>query len=136
MHALLLESPGGPLVPRDLPDPVPGPGEVLIAVRACGVCRTDLHVYDGELPHPVLPLVLGHEIVGRVADLGAGVEGLEIGARVGVPWLGWTCGTCAWCTTGRENLCPHARFTGYQRHGGYATDTVADARYCLPPPRR
>jgi len=129
MHALLLESPGGPLVPRDLPDPAPGKGEVSIAVRACGVCRTDLHVYDGELPHPVLPLVLGHEIVGTVASLGAGVEGLEIGERVGVPWLGWTCGTCAWCTTGRENLCPHARFTGYQRNGGYATHTVADARY-------
>jgi propanol-preferring alcohol dehydrogenase len=129
MHALVLESPGGPLVARDLPDPEPGPGEVAIEVRACGVCRTDLHVHDGELPHAALPLVLGHEIVGVVVASGEGVEGFEAGARVGVPWLGWTCGTCAYCRTGRENLCPSARFTGYHRNGGYAERTVADARY-------
>jgi propanol-preferring alcohol dehydrogenase len=129
MRAQVLESVGGPLVGRDLPDPSPGRGEVAIDVRACGVCRTDLHVHDGELAHPVLPLVLGHEIVGVVSGVGEGVASLVAGMRVGVPWLGWTCGTCAWCTTGRENLCPDARFTGYQRNGGYATRTVADARY-------
>ena len=129
MHALVLESPGGPLVMRELADRDPGPGEVAIDVRACGVCRTDLHVHDGELPDPVLPLVLGHEIVGIVRGVGDGVEGVAPGDRVGVPWLGWTCGACAYCRSGRENLCPDARFTGYQRHGGYADRTIADARY-------
>jgi propanol-preferring alcohol dehydrogenase len=129
MRAQVLEVVGGPLVERELPDPSPGRGEVAIDVRACGVCRTDLHVHDGELPHAALPLVLGHEIVGLVGQVGDGVESLAAGMRVGVPWLGWTCGACAWCTTGRENLCPHARFTGYQRNGGYATRTVADARF-------
>jgi propanol-preferring alcohol dehydrogenase len=134
MHALVLESPGGPLVERDLADPEPGPGEVALDVRACGVCRTDLHVHDGELPHAMLPLVLGHEIVGIVTSAGEGVEAIAPGSRVGVPWLGWTCGTCAWCRSGRENLCPDARFTGYQRPGGYATRTVADARYVFSIP--
>jgi propanol-preferring alcohol dehydrogenase len=106
----------------------------LLAVEACGVCRTDLHLLDGELPDPVLPVVPGHEIVARVAGLGAGVQGWRLGQRVGVPWLGWTCGQCRFCTSGRENLCGQARFTGYQLHGGYADYTLADARYCLPLP--
>jgi propanol-preferring alcohol dehydrogenase len=115
---------------------VPGPGadEILIEVAACGVCRTDLHVVDGELPHPKLPIVPGHEIVGRVAALGAGVTGFSIGQRVGVPWLGHTCGRCRQCRAGRENLCERAEFTGYTRDGGYATHTVADASFCFPLP--
>jgi propanol-preferring alcohol dehydrogenase len=136
MRAQVLEAVGGPLVDRELPDPSPGRGEVAIDVRACGVCRTDLHVHDGELPRAALPLVLGHEIVGVVSAVGDDVEAVSAGMRVGVPWLGWTCGTCAWCTSGRENLCPHARFTGYQRNGGYATRTVADARYVFRIPER
>jgi propanol-preferring alcohol dehydrogenase len=119
-----------PLELRELPDPRPGPDQVLVRVRACGVCRTDLHVVDGELPDPKLPLVLGHEIVGEV------VEGARYppGTRVGIPWLGWTCGECAQCRAGRENLCERARFTGYQLDGGYAELAVADARYCFPLP--
>jgi propanol-preferring alcohol dehydrogenase len=113
---------------------VPGPGQVLVEVRACGVCRTDLHVADGELPDPKLPLVLGHEIVGRVADRGPGAARFALGARVGVPWLGWTCGVCAYCRSGRENLCDRARFTGWQLDGGYADFAVADERYCFPLP--
>ena len=132
MRAMLLRQPGRPLEMADLPIPVPQPGQVLIRVRACGVCRTDLHVIDGELPEPKLPLVPGHEIVGTVAALGGPAGRFRVGDRVGVPWLGWTCGTCDWCRSGRENLCPRARFTGYQIAGGYAEYTVADARYCFP----
>ncbi len=134
MRAMVLERTGEPLVLRTLADGVPGPEQVLLGVSACGVCRTDLHVLDGELPHPKLPLVLGHQVVGRVLALGAHVEHLALGQRVGVPWLGWTDGTCAYCRSERENLCPSARFTGYQLDGGYAERTVADARYCFPLP--
>jgi len=134
MRAMVLERPGTPLVERTLPEPVPGPGEVRLAVEACGVCRTDLHIVDGELSEPSLPLVPGHQIVGTVAALGPDVTGLTVGARVGVPWLGWTCGTCGYCTSGRENLCPRARFTGYHRDGGFAEACVADARYVFPIP--
>jgi propanol-preferring alcohol dehydrogenase len=134
MRAMVLERAGQPLVPQDLPEPVPGPGEVLLDVLACGICRTDLHVVDGELTRPNLPLVPGHQVVGRVRSLGAGVTGPAVGDRVGVPWLGWTCGTCPACLRGRENLCPSARFTGYDRDGGFAERCVADARYCFPIP--
>ena len=134
MRAAVLTTPGQPLVVTELPRPTPAAGEVLIAVGACGVCRTDLHVRDGELPDPNVPLVLGHEIVGMVTDRGDGVEHIETGARVGVPWLGATCGVCDFCRSGRENLCPTAQFTGYTRDGGYAEYTVADARYCFPIP--
>jgi propanol-preferring alcohol dehydrogenase len=134
MHAMVLERPRTPLVMRARPVPAPGAGEVLIEIAACGVCRTDLHVVDGELPDPALPLVPGHEIVGRVAALGAGVTALALGQRVGVPWLGFTCGACPYCRDNRENLCDHPRFTGYTRDGGYATHTVADARFCFPLP--
>jgi len=134
MRAMLLEALGGPL--RDVERPVPpiGSGDVLLRVRACGVCRTDLHVLDGELPDPVLPLVLGHEIVGTVEQAGADVTRLHVGDRVGVPWLGWACGRCRFCRRGAENLCPYARFTGYQRDGGYAQYTVADAGFVFPLP--
>ncbi|HEX9053039.1 MAG TPA: zinc-dependent alcohol dehydrogenase family protein [Anaeromyxobacter sp.] len=134
MRAMVLRSQRAPLVPADLPVPRPGPGELRIRVAACGVCRTDLHVADGELTGPKLPLVLGHEIVGRVEALGPGVDRFRPGDRVGVPWLGWTCGVCPACTSGRENLCPRARFTGYQIDGGYAEAAVADARYAFPIP--
>ena len=120
----MLDAPGQPLREAELPDPEPGPGQVLLEVRACGVCRTDLHVVDGELPHPKLPLVLGHQIVGVAED----------GRRLGVPWLGWTDGECRYCRSGRENLCDRARFTGYQLDGGYAELVVADERFCLPIP--
>jgi propanol-preferring alcohol dehydrogenase len=129
MRAMLLDAAHSPLRPADVPRPAPGPGQVLVRVRACGVCRTDLHVVDGELPHPKLPLVLGHEIVGTVAEKGEGVERFAAGDRVGVPWLGWTCGACPYCLSGRENLCTRARFTGYQIDGGYAEYAVADQRY-------
>src|SRR5262245_34468906 len=131
---MLLDRPGEPLRAAELPDPEPGPGEVLLEVRACGVCRTDLHVVDGELPDPALPLVPGHEIVGTVVARGADANRFELGARVGVPWLAWTCGSCAACRRGRENLCERARFTGYTRDGGYAARTVADERYCFAIP--
>ncbi|WP_050727569.1 zinc-dependent alcohol dehydrogenase family protein [Vulgatibacter incomptus] len=134
MRAMVLEEPKRPLVLRELPTPTPGRGEVRIAVSACGVCRTDLHVVDGELEHPKLPLVPGHEIVGRVEALGPEVDGFQIGDRVGVPWVGWTCGACAFCLSGRENLCDRALFTGYQLDGGYAEHVVADARYVFPLP--
>ncbi|HRO81553.1 MAG TPA: zinc-dependent alcohol dehydrogenase family protein [Alicycliphilus denitrificans] len=134
MRAMVLEQPGRPLRLTELPQPVPGEGQLLLAVEACGVCRTDLHLLDGELPDPVLPVVPGHEIVARVAGLGPDVQGWRLGQRVGVPWLGWTCGQCRFCTSGRENLCDRARFTGYQLHGGYAEYTLADARYCLALP--
>jgi propanol-preferring alcohol dehydrogenase len=134
MRAMVLDRPGRPLIMRERPLPQPGPGEILVAVSACGVCRTDLHVVDGELPHPKLPIVPGHEIVGRVAALGEGVTGFAAGARVGVPWLGSTCGVCPYCRGGRENLCDAPLFTGYTRDGGYATHTTADARYCFALP--
>jgi alcohol dehydrogenase, propanol-preferring len=132
MRAMLLHRPGEALRLETLPVPTPGPGQIQLRVEACGVCRTDLHLIDGELPDPVLPIIPGHEIVGRVSALGRGVTGVGIGERVGVPWLGWTCGSCHFCTSGRENLCDTARFTGYQINGGYADYTVADARYCFP----
>src|ERR671931_2917219 len=120
MRAMVLTAPGSPLVPQALPSPEPGPDQILIQVRACGVCRTDLHIADGELAEPKLPLILGHQIVGRVETVGPGVRDFAPGDRVGVPWLGWTDQTCAYCRAGRENLCPNARFTGYHRDGGYA----------------
>ncbi len=134
MRAAVLRRPGQPLTLEQRELPVPGPGQVLLRVRACAVCRTDLHVLDGELPHPMLPLVPGHEIVGTVEALGAGVEELASGQRLGVPWLGWTCGQCRYCRRGQENLCENARFTGYQLDGGYADYLVADHRYCFPIP--
>ena len=134
MRAMVLEQPGRPLRLTELPQPVPRDGQLLLAVEACGVCRTDLHLLDGELPDPVLPVVPGHEIVARVAGRGPDVQGWRRGQRVGVPWLGWTCGQCRFCTSGRENLCDRARFTGYQLDGGYAEYTLADARYCLALP--
>ncbi|MFN3336364.1 MAG: zinc-dependent alcohol dehydrogenase family protein, partial [Thermomicrobium sp.] len=134
MRAMVLERPGQPLVLRELPIPEPGPGQVLLRVHACGVCRTDLHIVDGELPNPKLPLILGHQIVGEVVQKGPGAERYRIGQRVGVPWLGWTCGECRFCRSGRENLCDRARFTGYTLDGGYAEYSVADERYCFPIP--
>jgi propanol-preferring alcohol dehydrogenase len=131
MHAQLLTAPRRPLVAAQLPVPRPGPGQLLIAVRACAVCRTDLHVVDGELTEPKLPLVPGHEIIGTVVEKSAAAERFAIGDRVGVPWLGWTCGVCDYCRGGHENLCDRARFTGYQIDGGYAELTVADERYCF-----
>ena len=131
---MVLERAGEPLRPAELPDPVPGPGQVLLAVGACGVCRTDLHILDGELTEPKLPLVPGHQIVGTVADAGEGAERFSPGERVGVPWLGWTDGSCRYCAGGRENLCDNARFTGYDLDGGYAELAVADERFCFPIP--
>jgi len=134
MRAMVLEKVGRELALRDLPVPVPGPGQALVKVRACAVCRTDLHVVDGELPHPKLPLVPGHEIVGTVEAMGEGCSLVSAGDRIGVPWLGWTCGTCEACRHGQENLCPDAKFTGYTRDGGYAEYCVADERYCFKIP--
>ncbi|MCW5892702.1 MAG: zinc-dependent alcohol dehydrogenase family protein [bacterium] len=134
MRAMVLEASGRPLALCDVPSPVAGPGQVVLRVLACAVCRTDLHVVDGELPHPALPLVPGHEIVGTVVEVGAGVSAPREGDVVGVPWLGWTCGVCRWCTSGRENLCERARFTGYQHDGGYAELVAADHRFCFPIP--
>jgi propanol-preferring alcohol dehydrogenase len=134
MQAMLLERPGEALKPAQIALPRAGPGQVLIKVAACGVCRTDLHIFDGELAHPRLPLVLGHEIVGHVEALGDGVTGHALGDRVGVPWLGFTDGTCAYCRAGQENLCDDPRFTGYQIDGGYAGYTVANARYVFKLP--
>jgi propanol-preferring alcohol dehydrogenase len=130
MRAMVFTAPGRPLRERELPDPRPGPGEVLLRVRACGVCRTDLHLLDGEVDVPDPPRVLGHQIVGEVVQ----GDGLGSGERVGVPWLGWTDGTCEWCRSGRENLCPAARFTGRDRDGGFAELAVADERFCFPLP--
>lgn len=131
---MIVEGPGQPLRLTELPRQTPGPGQVLVRVAACGVCRTDLHIGDGDLPFVRSPIVPGHEIVGRVEAVGAGVEGIASGSRVGVPWLGWTCGRCRYCTTGRENLCDDARFTGYHLDGGYAEYAVADARFVFPLP--
>src|SRR5512132_984045 len=134
MRAMVLDEPGKPLTERELPDPVPGKGQVLIEVSACAVCRTDLHIFDGELTEPKLPLVPGHMIVGRVASSGEGAVRFADGDRIGVPWLGWTDGTCRYCRSGRENLCVQGKFTGYDFDGGYAERTVADERFCFPIP--
>jgi propanol-preferring alcohol dehydrogenase len=132
MKAMVLSRPGTPLVWTDLPDREPGPGQVRVKVLACGVCRTDLHVYDGDLPDPKSPIIPGHEIVGRIEAVGPGVSGLTLGERVGVPWLGHTCGVCPYCKAERENLCDAPLFTGYTRDGGFATAVVADARFAFP----
>jgi alcohol dehydrogenase, propanol-preferring len=134
MRAMVMERPREPLRLTELPDPTPAPGQVLISVRACGVCRTDLHILDGELAEPALPLVPGHQIAGVVAGTGEGAGRFSPGDRVGVPWLGWTDGECRYCRAGRENLCDNARFTGYDLDGGYAELAVADERFCLPLP--
>jgi alcohol dehydrogenase, propanol-preferring len=134
MLAMVLERPRSPLVAAETAEPEPGPGQVAVAVRACGVCRTDLHIVDGELERPKLPLVCGHQVVGEVVARGAGAERFAPGARVGIPWLGWTDNDCRYCRSERENLCPSARFTGYDIDGGYAQRTVADERYCLALP--
>ena len=128
---MILDRPGAELRLGEIELGRPGPGQVLIELEACGVCRTDLHVVDGELPDPTLPLVPGHEAIGRVAELGSGVLQFRLGDRVGVPWLGHTCGICDFCRRGEENLCPEARFTGYHRHGGYAERMIADAAFCF-----
>lgn len=134
MRAMVLEAQGQPLQLRTLPLPQPGPGQVLVKVLACGVCRTDLHIVDGELPNPRLPLVLGHEIVGQVVKTGKGAHHFREGERIGVPWLGSTDGTCFYCRNGQENLCDHPQFTGYTLDGGYAEYTLADQRYCFALP--
>ena len=134
MRAMVLKAPKTPLQETEVATPTPGRGQLLLRVHACGVCRTDLHVVDGELTQSNLPLIPGHEIVGTVTELGEGVDRFAIGDRVGVPWLGYTCGVCRYCLAGRENLCDNARFTGYQLDGGYAEYTVADQRYCFPIP--
>ena len=134
MRAMVLRAPNTPLVPEERPVPAPGDGEIRLRILACGVCRTDLHVVDGELPKPRLPIVPGHEIVGTVDAIGVDVAGFALGQRVGVPWLGHTCGCCAYCAEGRENLCDDPLFTGYTRDGGYATHAIADASYCFALP--
>ncbi|MCB5191647.1 zinc-dependent alcohol dehydrogenase family protein [Methylobacillus arboreus] len=132
MHAMMLNAIGTPLAWTELPERQPGPGEIRVKVTACGVCRTDLHVVDGELAHPRVPVIPGHEIVGRIDAIGPGVEGHRIGERVGVPWLGHTCSICPYCRSGRENLCDAPGFTGYTHDGGYATAVIADARFAFP----
>ncbi len=132
MHAMVLSQVNGPLEWTELEDRRPGANEIRVQVAACGVCRTDLHVLDGELPYPVFPIIPGHEIVGRIDAIGAGVKGLELGERVGIPWLGHTDGICPYCVMGRENICDHALFTGFTRDGGYATAAIADARFSFP----
>ena len=134
MRAMLLEKLRQPLRAADLPTPKTGATQVLVRINACAVCRTDLHVVDGELPQPKLSLVPGHEIVGTIVEKGGGVQRFKVGQRVGIPWLGWTCGECEFCRSGRENLCDRARFTGYTLDGGYAEFTVADERFCFPIP--
>jgi len=132
MQAMVLRAPNGPLEWSELADRTPGPGEIRVRVAACGVCRTDLHVVDGELPNPKSSIIPGHEIVGRIDAVGRGVETLRVGQRVGIPWLGHTCGVCPYCVGGQENLCDRPLFTGYTRDGGFATATIADARYAFP----
>jgi alcohol dehydrogenase, propanol-preferring len=132
MHAMILEKPGTPLREMEVPIPSPGPRQVLVQVLACAVCRTDLHVVDGELPNPKLPLIPGHEIVGEIVECGSEVRNFTPGTRVGIPWLGWTCGECEYCKAGRENLCDRAKFTGYTLDGGYAEYAVADESFCFP----
>lgn len=134
MHAMILEKAGDALREVEVPTPSPSGGQVKVRVRACAVCRTDLHVIDGELPRPKLPLIPGHEIVGEVVECGAGAEHLRLGTRVGIPWLGWTCGQCQYCRSNKENLCDQARFTGYTLDGGYAEFAVAEAAFCFPLP--
>jgi propanol-preferring alcohol dehydrogenase len=134
MRAMQLSVPGEPLQLENRDPGKPGPGQILVRVSACGVCRTDLHIIDGELPALGRPIIPGHEIVGRVVGTGPGIEKLQIDDRVGIPWLGWTCGRCDYCTTGRENLCDQAKFTGYHLDGGYADYVLADSRYCFPLP--
>lgn len=134
MKAMRLHAPGEPLRLDDVERPVAGPGQVLVKVLACGVCRTDLHIADGELPPHRSPIVPGHELVGRIVELGAGVDGVAVGQRVGIPWLGHACGVCPYCQGGRENLCDAPEFTGYDRDGGYAEYAAADARFCFPLP--
>jgi propanol-preferring alcohol dehydrogenase len=136
MRAMLLEKVGAPLVLHHVDAPRPSANQALVRVAACAVCRTDLHIIDGELPHPKLPLILGHQIVGRIETIGESVGQFRIGDRVGIPWLGWTCGECKFCRSGRENLCDNARFTGYTIDGGYAEFTVADARFCFQLPEQ
>jgi alcohol dehydrogenase, propanol-preferring len=136
MRAMVLDAPKEPLQLRDVPKPKPSRGQLLVRVSTCAICRTDLHVVNGELPDPKLPLILGHQIVGRVEEIGDGNSKFAVGDRVGIPWLGWTDGDCAYCRSGRENLCDNARFTGYTIDGGYAEFTVADARYCFHLPER
>jgi propanol-preferring alcohol dehydrogenase len=135
MRAMVLDAPGEPLVEREMTDPEPAEGQILLEVSTCGVCRTDLHIVDGELSEPKLPLVPGHQIVGNVIGVGAGASRFADGDRVGVPWLGWTDGTCRYCRTGRENLCENAKFTGYDIDGGYAELAVVDERFCFPVPK-
>jgi propanol-preferring alcohol dehydrogenase len=132
MHAMVLKTPHASLEWSALADPLPGAGEIRVQVAACGVCRTDLHVIDGELAGPKLPIIPGHEIVGRIDMLGSGVRGLRLGERVGIPWLGHTCGVCAYCAQDRENLCDRPLFTGFTRDGGYASAAIADARFAFP----
>ena len=134
MWAMVLERVGEPLRLIEVKRPVPLPGQVLVRVSACGICRTDLHIVEGDLSEPVLPLILGHQIVGTAAELGPGVTRFRPGERLGVPWLGWTCGSCGYCNSNRENLCGQARYTGYQINGGYAEYAAADERYCFPIP--
>ena len=134
MRAMVLDAPKQPLQLRDVPTPRPDAGQLLVRVSACAVCRTDLHIVDGELPEPKLPLIPGHEIVGHVEEVGPNVKKFRESDRVGIPWLGWTCGECKFCRSGRENLCERARFTGYNIDGGYAEFAVADARFCFPLP--
>ena len=136
MRAMVLEKPRQPLVPRDVPKPKPRPEQLLVRVATCAVCRTDLHVVDGELPDPKLPLILGHQIAGRIEEIGGGVKGFSMGDRVGIPWLGWTDGDCVYCRSNRENLCDRAKFTGYTIDGGYAEFAVADARFCFRLPEQ
>ena len=131
MRAMILDEPRKPLRSATVPDPVPGPGQVLVRVRACGVCRTDLHVVDGDLAAPKLPLIPGHQVVGTVAALGPGAGRFQVGRRIGIPWLGGSCGRCDYCRTGRENLCDHARYTGYHMDGGFAEWAAADERFCF-----
>ncbi len=132
MHAMILEKPRVALQEREIPEPPLGIGDIKAKVLACGVCRTDLHVVDGELPHPKLPLIPGHEIIAKIVECGPQVQGLSIGTRVAIPWLGWTCGYCRYCRAGAENLCDNAKFTGYTLNGGYAEFLVANADYCFP----
>ena len=134
MRAMVLEEAGRPLVEREVDDPAPAEGQILLEVSTCGVCRTDLHIFDGELAEPKLPLIMGHQIVGRVVEAGSGADRFAVGDRIGVPWLGWTDGTCRYCRSGRENLCVQAKFTGYDIDGGYAERAVADERFCFPIP--
>src|SRR6201988_4062645 len=132
MHAMVLPAPGAALTMQERPEPAPGAGEVRVKVSACGVCRTDLHVVDGELPDIRYPIVPGHEVVGRIDALGADVPDLEPRMRAGVPWLGYTCGECFYCRADKENLCDRPKFTGYTRDGGFSSHLIADARYCFP----